>query len=92
MDLNEVSVESEESIEGTILIYKSEIEIEESLQLKKNALFSKLSDEMSRKIKQQQQYLPNYLLNAEDLVGKTFLTNVLKIKLFSGLFESQYII
>jgi hypothetical protein len=47
---------------------------------------------MSRQIKQQQQYLPNYLLNPEDLVGKTFLTNVLKITLFSGLFESQDII
>ncbi|VDI41863.1 Hypothetical predicted protein [Mytilus galloprovincialis] len=51
--------------------YKSEDQIQESLQSKKNILFSKLSGErLSRQIKQQKESLPYYVEKPKDLVGK----------------------
>jgi hypothetical protein len=92
LGLNDISEEYEEPTASTSLGYKSINEIEESFQVKKNMLFAKLSEErLSRQIKQQQTFLPKYLNNPDDLIGrkishKCFENNI--VQWFSAVVDS----
>lgn len=92
LGLNDISEEYEEPTASTSLGYKSINEIEESFQVKKNMLFAKLSEErLSRQIKQQKTFLPKYLNNPDDLIGrkishKCFENNI--VQWFSAVVDS----
>ncbi|VDI77284.1 Hypothetical predicted protein [Mytilus galloprovincialis] len=72
LELNDLNDDEQDSVSSECAMsYKSEDQIQESLQSKKNILFSKLSGErLSRQIKQQKESLPYYVENPKDLVGK----------------------
>ncbi|CAC5416053.1 unnamed protein product [Mytilus coruscus] len=72
LELNDLNDDEQDSVSSECAMsYKSEDQIQESLQSKKNILFSKLSGErLARQIKQQKESLPYYIENPKDLVGK----------------------
>jgi hypothetical protein len=92
LGLNDISEEYEEPTASNSLGYKSINEIEESFHVKKNMLFAKLSEErLSRQIKQQKTFLPKYLNNPDDLIGriishKCFENNI--VQWFSAVVDS----
>jgi hypothetical protein len=92
LGLNDISEEYEEPTASTSLSYKSINEIEESFQVKKNMLYAKLSEErLSRQIKQQKTFLPKYLNNPDNLIGrkmshKSFENNT--VQWFSAVVDS----
>lgn len=66
-----IFLDYEEPNASTSMSYKSINEIEESFQVKKHMLFAKLSEErLCRQIKQQKMFLPKYLNNPDDLIGR----------------------
>ena len=71
LELNDLNDAEQDSVQNECTMsYKSEEQIQEALQSKKNLLFSKLSDErLARQIKQQKESLPHYIDNPKDLVG-----------------------